>query len=186
MEEEAGGYGLLLVVGFQLGASSFLLLAVVWGAAVLALTGSRGVIRALSDSLRPDRARGARALIYGAGAGGELALRELRTNGELGLQVVGFIDDDPARRHALIHGVPVLGGVTNLPKIASTERIDSVVVSTRKLAPERLADLLETAGRLGIDVCRLSVNVQPLGVEAEPRETPRPRPAEAARPRAAC
>lgn len=179
-------HGLLLVVGFQLGASSFLLLAVVWGAAVLALTGSRGVIRALSDSLRPDRARGARALIYGAGAGGELALRELRTNGELGLQVVGFIDDDPARRHALIHGVPVLGGVTNLPKIASAERIDSVVVSTRKLAPERLADLLETAGRLGIDVCRLSVDVQPLGVEAEPRETPRPRAAEAARPRAAC
>jgi UDP-GlcNAc:undecaprenyl-phosphate GlcNAc-1-phosphate transferase len=165
-------HGLVLVVGFGLGTSGLLVLIVVWGAAVLALTGSRGVIRALSDSLRPDRARGARALIYGAGAGGELALRELRTNSELGLLVVGFIDDDPTRRHTLIHGVPVLGGAADLERIAGGERIDAVVVSTRKLAPERLAELLNVASRLDLGVCRLSVDVQPLGADSERDESP--------------
>src|SRR6185503_18599416 len=54
---------------------------------------------------------GKRVLIYGAGDGGELLLRELMQNRELGLTAVGFVDDDPQKEGRLIHGVRVLGSI---------------------------------------------------------------------------
>ncbi len=48
-------------------------------------------------------------LIYGAGQAGATLLREIRGNRALGYHVIGFIDDDPAKRGALIMQVPVLG-----------------------------------------------------------------------------
>jgi FlaA1/EpsC-like NDP-sugar epimerase len=48
-------------------------------------------------------------LIYGAGQAGATLLREIRGNRALGYHVVGFLDDDPAKRGALIMQTPVLG-----------------------------------------------------------------------------
>ena len=44
-------------------------------------------------------------LIVGAGDGGRLVLREILRNRELGLQPVGFVDDDPRKRRLRIDGV---------------------------------------------------------------------------------
>ena len=48
-------------------------------------------------------------LVMGAGDAGALIVRELQNNPHLGLDPVGFLDDDPAKHDARIHGVPVLG-----------------------------------------------------------------------------
>src|SRR5436309_16087141 len=58
--------------------------------------------------------KGERILIYGAGDAGELALRELLNNAGLSLQPVCFLDDDPRKHGARIHGVPVAGGIARL------------------------------------------------------------------------
>ncbi len=57
-------------------------------------------------------------MIVGAGDGGRLVLREILRNRELGLQPVGFLDDD-ARKHGLrIDGVKVRGNTEgDLPRI---------------------------------------------------------------------
>jgi len=47
-------------------------------------------------------------LIYGAGRAGAGLVREFRAIAKLG-RVVGFLDDDPAKLHTRIAGVPVLG-----------------------------------------------------------------------------
>ena len=49
-------------------------------------------------------------LIYGAGDGGELVLRELRNNSDWKYTPVGFVDDDPFKKDKVIHGLPVFGG----------------------------------------------------------------------------
>ena len=49
-------------------------------------------------------------LIVGAGDGGQLVLREILRNPELGLTPVGFVDDDPLKQGQRIDGVKVLGG----------------------------------------------------------------------------
>lgn len=80
---------------------------------------------------------GRRVLIYGAGDGGELLLRELIQNRELGLHAVGFVDDDPQKQGRVIHGVRVLGPLDRLGELANKEQIDEIVVSTAKLSADR-------------------------------------------------
>lgn len=158
-------HAIVLFAGFRLELGTALTLALVWGAAVLALTGARGVVRALSDSLRLDGRHGKRTLIYGAGAGGELALRELRTNTDLGLHVVGFLDDDPLRRHAVLHGVEVLGGAADLDRIARMYNVSVLVVATGKVPEQRLRQVRRLASRLGVSLYRLSIDLTPLAEE---------------------
>jgi UDP-GlcNAc:undecaprenyl-phosphate GlcNAc-1-phosphate transferase len=80
---------------------------------------------------------GKRILIYGAGDGGELLLRELLQNRELGLRAIGFVDDDPQKHGRMIHGVRVLGALDRLGELADKEQIEEIVVSTTKLPADR-------------------------------------------------
>src|SRR5207253_3036408 len=73
---------------------------------------------------------GKRVLIYGAGDAGELLLRELLQNRDLGLHPVGLVDDDPQKEGRVIHGIRVLRGLDRLGELAGRERVDEVVVST--------------------------------------------------------
>ena len=75
---------------------------------------------------------GRRVLIYGAGDGGELLLRELRNNSELHLSPVGFLDDDPAKSGKVIHGLRVFGGNGDLARSANNSSVDEVVISSLK------------------------------------------------------
>jgi UDP-GlcNAc:undecaprenyl-phosphate GlcNAc-1-phosphate transferase len=110
------------------------------------LVGSRIAITSIDDHLRHQRARGRRVLIYGAGRGGALLLRELLQNHELGLRPVGFVDDQRAKQRVKIDGVPVVGGTADLPALLERLSIEEVLVGVRDLAPAQLARLL--------DICR--------------------------------
>jgi UDP-GlcNAc:undecaprenyl-phosphate GlcNAc-1-phosphate transferase len=155
---------LVLWMGFEMRASALGVASIAWGAAILGLTGSRGIVRALAEWVRRDDGAGAPVLVYGAGAGGELALRELRMNTQLGKRVIGFIDDDQARHRTLLHGVPVLGPGADVVEIVRAQHAAAIVVATRKLPEERLAALMHAADRLGIPVYRLAVDLEPLEV----------------------
>jgi FlaA1/EpsC-like NDP-sugar epimerase len=73
-------------------------------------------------------------LIYGAGAAGATLLRETRANRALGYEVAGFLDDDPAKRGALIMGVAVLGNGRQAASIGARfnrrrKRIEEIVIA---------------------------------------------------------
>ncbi len=96
---------------------------------------------------------GRRVLIYGAGDGGELLLRELQNNAELGLYPIGFVDDDPQKIGRVIHGVRVLGPSSALQQLMGAQKIDEVVVSTTKLGAEKSAALNTLCQAVGVN-CR--------------------------------
>jgi FlaA1/EpsC-like NDP-sugar epimerase len=102
---------------------------------LLLLIGVRVVARSLYERrpLGGFRAGGRRernVLIVGAGDGGRLVLREILRNRELGLQPVGFLDDD-ARKHGLrIDGVKVRGNTEgDLPRILDESEPDEVIIA---------------------------------------------------------
>jgi dTDP-glucose 4,6-dehydratase len=45
-----------------------------------------------------------------------------------GIEVIGFLDDDPGKQGAVIAGITVLGQIADLPNIARTKDIDEVLV----------------------------------------------------------
>jgi UDP-GlcNAc:undecaprenyl-phosphate GlcNAc-1-phosphate transferase len=103
---------------------------------------------------------GKRVLIYGAGDGGELLLRELQNNRELGLLPVGFVDDDPQKQGRVIHGVRVLGGLERLSELAGSERVEEIVISTSKLAAERNAQVTELCQSAGLPCRRMRIALE--------------------------
>ena len=106
-----------------------------------ALVGSRMMFRLIRQAIPvPVGAEGRRALIYGAGDGGEMVLRELRNNPKLNFLPVGFIDDDQLKTDKLIHGLKVFSA----DKIAETcdeKKISEILISTSKLEPAKIKEL---------------------------------------------
>lgn len=105
---------------------------------------------------------GARTLVYGAGKGGELLLREILSNPELRLHPVGLIDDDPTKERRLIHGYPVLGSGQRLRQISAEYQVQKVVVGTKKLSDERLAAAQDACRALGMELLQLDFEIRPL------------------------
>lgn len=120
---------------------------------------------------------GAPVLVYGAGRGGELAIRELRGDPGLRLRPVAFLDDDPAKLRRLIHGVPVLGGAADLGAAAAQTGARTLVIATRKLSETRAAGLREACRAAGVEVVELRVEFRTVLPGA-----PVPAPAPAAPP----
>ena len=97
---------------------------------VLAVAAPRLLIRALGTLQRtPQTTPARRALIVGAGAAGEMILRELRSNPQLGLTPVGLVDDDPRKQNARMNDVPVLGTLSQIPALIPEHSVDEIVIA---------------------------------------------------------
>lgn len=72
---------------------------------------------------------GKRLLIAGAGDAGQVVAREIHHSRFVDDFLVGFVDDDPAKQGTLIHGVPVLGSLEELPQIVQEKQVDEVVIA---------------------------------------------------------
>jgi FlaA1/EpsC-like NDP-sugar epimerase len=89
-----------------------------------------------------------RTLLIGAGDAGIMTVREISRRRDLGLQVCGFLDDEPSKLKTVIQGVQVLGNTMDLPAIVRTHRIDQVIITmanARRKTVRRILDLCEEA-----------------------------------------
>ena len=89
-----------------------------------------------------------RTLIVGAGSAGEMLLRDLQRSGEHSYRVVGFVDDDPGRRHHVVSGQPVLGAIPDLPRIVRETRAEQVLIAIPRLAGRRIREILSLCADL--------------------------------------
>lgn len=130
------------------------------------LAGSRMAFRLFRQVLPAARNRnGRRVLIYGAGDGGELLLRELLNNRELQLSPVGFVDDDPGKSGKLIHGLRVFGGNGDLGSICAQNQVDEVVISSLKMSDEKIDEVVRSCSNRNIVVKRMRITIEKLGEE---------------------
>jgi UDP-GlcNAc:undecaprenyl-phosphate GlcNAc-1-phosphate transferase len=129
----------------------------------LFLAGSRMAFR-LFRQLVPavSKQNGRRVLIYGAGDGGELLLRELRNNQGLRLAPIGFLDDDPAKSGKVIHGLRVFGGNGDLGAVCLQHEVDEVVISSMKMTEERIQEVLRCCSERQITVKRMRITMEDL------------------------
>ena len=88
-----------------------------------------------------------RVLIAGSGHGGEGILRSLLEDPRSRFMPVGIIDHEPHRWGALIHGIRVIGGATDIAMAASTHGIAMVLVALADLDPSVVRDITEACKR---------------------------------------
>lgn len=131
-----------------------------WLLLTVLLSASRVSFRVLGEVLRPSRGDFRRVLIYGAGDGGELMLRELRNNVDLRREAVGFLDDDRSKVGTRIHEVPVLGGLDQVEDLLPVHGIAEVIVSSAKIPAEQVRRLEAICAARGVAVVRGAVRLE--------------------------
>ena len=111
---------------------------------VLLLAGLRMIVRLYHEEfLTVEGGRLKRFLIVGAGNAGEALLREIHRMPVARYDVVGFIDDDPAKQRTNIHGIPILGTVEQLPKICRDRNIDEIAVAMPSASHHQLRRVIQ-------------------------------------------
>ncbi len=68
-------------------------------------------------------------LIAGAGKSGVLILKEIRTNSNWGIKIIGFVDDNLYKKGINIQGVPVIGSTEDIPRLVEELSIDEVIIT---------------------------------------------------------
>ncbi|MFQ5812927.1 MAG: sugar transferase [Anaerolineae bacterium] len=70
-----------------------------------------------------------RAIIVGAGASGQTIVQTIRENLGPDYQLVGYIDDDPAKQGQVIEGLPVIGTHRDLASLVKAKDVSEVILA---------------------------------------------------------
>lgn len=91
-------------------------------------------------------------LIVGAGEAGEMVWEELWKHPELGLKVVGFVDDDPEKLGQRVKGIPVLGDRYAIPEIIEREGIGHVIIAIPSTSGDRIRGIVDKCREFDVQV----------------------------------
>ena len=128
---------------------------------LLAVVGSRMAFRVIRQMLPlPVSGEGRKVLIYGAGDGGEMVLRELKNNPKWNYLPVGFIDDDPTKKNKVINGLAVFDGNGTLDDICRQKDIAEILISVRTISPEQLKKVREICRKNNVILKRAQMMIE--------------------------
>jgi len=92
-----------------------------------------------------------KALVAGAGVGGEQIVRALIEDPLCPYRPVGFIDETPEKWGSLIHGVRVVGGVAELPLAVSANQIEAVFVCASDISEAGVQEVVDVCQKTGVE-----------------------------------
>jgi len=106
------------------------------------LGGIRMLRRFLAEFGSSRAGNATRILIYGAGDAGQMIVREMRQRA-VGLEPIGFVDDDPAKVGRRIHGIRVLGGRNDLPDLIAELEPSEILLALPGVAPATIRAIVD-------------------------------------------
>jgi FlaA1/EpsC-like NDP-sugar epimerase len=122
--------------------------------AFLAMGGARYMARQILENRRrqkPD-ARRKRAIIFGAGEGGDRTIRAMLWDEQSIYVPVALLDDDPHKRHLTIRGVRVIGDRTKLRSVAQEYKAQALIIAVPTGDGALVRELSDLAREVGLDV----------------------------------
>lgn len=126
----------------------------------VAIIGTRASFRSMSLIAASRSKRSRRVLVYGAGAYGQMIVREMRANPQWLMNPVAFIDDDPMKAHRWILGVPVRGPLEQLEATMRRYSVDEVILSSPLINGRIEHRIREVCTDLDRPVRRLHMSIQ--------------------------
>jgi exopolysaccharide biosynthesis polyprenyl glycosylphosphotransferase len=90
-----------------------------------------------------------RVIVVGSGQVGQMILQKLLHSPGMGYRVVGVVN---GKARAVLHGVPVLGPVDQLPELIETHDIDEVIIGEPEATHQDLLRLIALCERGGAEI----------------------------------
>ena len=106
------------------------------------LIGTRILYRLYRDR-EVSRASGKRVLIVGAGAAGDMLVREMKAAKPRIYQPVGFLDDDTDKKGRDIQGIRVLDNCSKIPSLSKLLRVELVLLAMPSASAEQMRRVVE-------------------------------------------
>lgn len=91
-------------------------------------------------------------VVIGAGETGALIVREMLRLPEMGLYPIAVLDDDPAKHHMYLHGVPVVGNRRSLPSLVQRQVVNRVVIAMPSAPGKVISEVVAQCRELGLPV----------------------------------
>ena len=121
--------------------------------ALLGITGARAMRRVLgerSDAVaRKSAERRVSTMLVGAGQAGLIVAKDVTSRPDLGIDAVGFLDDDTDKLGTVLHGIPVLGTTQDLARLCEDRGAEQVLITIAHASGadiRRISRLCEEAG----------------------------------------
>lgn len=111
-------------------------------------------IRALI-ARRVSDAENTNVLIIGAGAAGNMLIKEIRNSRYLQKNVAGVIDDDKRKIGNYIHGVRIIGGREKIMEAVEEYQIKEIIIAMPSATPKEIKDILDICKQTGCQLKRL-------------------------------
>ncbi len=126
----------------------------------MAIVGTRASFRMMNLVAATRNKRSRRVLVYGAGAFGQLLVREMRANAAWNMNPVVFVDDDPTKASRWIGGVPVKGTLEQLEHLIELFSVEEIVLSSPAINGSVEHRVRELCARLDRPVRRLYMEIR--------------------------
>jgi FlaA1/EpsC-like NDP-sugar epimerase len=92
-----------------------------------------------------------RVLLLGAGQAGVMVAREIANRPDLGLEPVGFLDDDRMKIGTSIGGLPVLGTTYDVAAVAQRKRVRRALITIANAQGAKIRRITEACRDAGLD-----------------------------------
>ncbi len=125
------------------------LLVGLWVAAIGLLLLGRAVARTHTRG-RPQYVQN--TLIVGAGDVGQLLGRKLAHHPELGIRLVGFVDDEPRSMRRDLAEVPVLGTPADIRNLVQQHNVQRIIIAFSKEGHDRQLELVHALRNLDVQI----------------------------------
>lgn len=96
-----------------------------------------------------------KTLIIGAGNAGEQIVRDMRRTKDSLYLPLAFVDDDPAKKKVLIHGIKVMGNRNDIPDIVKDLEVEMAVIAMPSVPSQEIWDIVSYLHKAGINEIRI-------------------------------
>ncbi len=100
-----------------------------WLFSLLFVGGTRSLVRIYREVYIKKVVEQKEVLIIGAGNAGEMLVRDIQRNPQLGYHPVGFVDDDINKVGDCIHNIKILGTLKDIPEIVQKKNIKEIIIA---------------------------------------------------------
>lgn len=144
----------MVLFGVQMPRSYYILYGVaLWMLVFLSRFSYRG-IRTLIKRQESGAAT-SKVMIVGAGAAGNLLVKEIRNSDHVSKRVVCIVDDDRSKEGSYLHGVKVMGNRQNIQELVKQYHIDEIIIAMPSASAKEIKEILDVCKKTGCDLKRL-------------------------------
>jgi len=120
-----------------------------WALAIVSVVSARAVARAYC---RRQLAYLQNTIIVGAGEVGQLVARKILNHREYGLNIVGFVDDEPKLRRDDLEHLTLLGSPKELEELIHLLDVERIIVAFSNDSHDRILELLRSVRQLDVQI----------------------------------